>query len=60
MDIRNILLPTTNAGVGLQLVGVVAVGVVAMIWLRHNSDARLVAVGATLCALGLIGVRALH
>ncbi|CAN5897946.1 hypothetical protein BH23ACT5_BH23ACT5_16020 [soil metagenome] len=60
MALREILLPTTNGGVLIQTIGVLVVGGMAMVWLRHSADARLVAIGATLLGLGLIGIRALH
>ncbi len=57
---RDFLLPATDAGVLVQLGGVVILWLAAVIALRNQAEWRLVAIGAGLVALGLIGVRALH
>jgi hypothetical protein len=60
VTLRDLILPTTNAGVAMQLGVVLAAGVVGGIVWRRNRDARLFVFGATLFGLGLIGLRALH
>ena len=59
-NMRDLLLPATDAGVVAQLVGVVILWLAAVIALRNQAEWRLVAIGAGLIALALIGVRALH
>lgn len=54
------MLPTTDAGVAIQLALVGVMGLLGWLVLRRNRDARLFVFGATLFGLGLIGLRALH
>jgi hypothetical protein len=60
VTLRDLILPTTNAGVAFQLGMVLAAGVLGGVVWRRNRDARLFITGATLFGLGLIGLRALH
>lgn len=57
---RDLLLPATDAGVIAQLVIVVVLWVAAVSALRNQAEWRLVAIGAGLITLALIGIRALH
>lgn len=54
------LLPATDAGVFVQLIVVLVLGVVAIVATRGRREWRLVALGGTVVALGLMGLRALH
>ena len=54
------LLPTTDAGVGLQLGLWAAISVVAFVATRKNRDLRLLAIGLSILTLGLMGIRAIH
>lgn len=58
--IVDILLPSTDAGVAIQLV--VFIGLLALMLWRfwRNPDARLLTFGLGLVVLGLMGFRALH
>lgn len=56
----NLILPETDAGVLAQLV-VVLIAWGAVLWyFWSRRDSRLVAIGAGVLALGLMGLRALH
>jgi hypothetical protein len=57
---RDFLLPATDGGVVAQLVSVVVLWVITLWALRNRPDHRLLAAGAGLVLLALIGVRALH
>lgn len=56
----DLILPRTDAGVLAQVVAVVVIGAVAVVATRSRRDWRLVALGSTLFALALMGLRALH
>jgi hypothetical protein len=56
----DLLSPTTDTGVMAQLIVVLAVGGPATFGLRRHREARVLAMGATLLLLGLIGLRAIH
>ncbi len=58
--IRDLLLPETDAGVVVQaaLVAGFAIVVISAAW-RHP-ELRVLAVGVSLVAAGLLGLRALH
>ena len=57
---RSLLLPTTDAGVVLQ-VALVAVVTGLLVWrLRRDRDVTRLVVGVALLLLGAIAVRALH
>jgi len=56
----DILLPRTDGGVVTQLIALLAISGLAIWALRRRPPQRLVAIGLSLVALGLIGVRALH
>jgi len=58
--IVDILLPSTDAGVAIQLVGFIGL-LVLMLWrFWSNPEARLLTFGLGLVVLGLMGFRALH
>ena len=54
------LLPTTDAGVALQLGLWAAISVVALVATRKSRDLRLLAIGVSILTLGLMGIRAIH
>lgn len=56
----DLLLPATDGGVLAQMIVVVVAGVVAVVATRRHTEWRLVAMGGTIVALGLLGLRALH
>ncbi|MDH3190883.1 MAG: hypothetical protein OEM39_09660 [Acidimicrobiia bacterium] len=60
MTLRDLILPTTDAGVFAQVLLVIVSGACLTWEWRHNPDLRLVGIGTVLVASGLIGVRALH
>lgn len=60
MDVVDLLLPRTDAGVAVQVGLVIVAGSLGLYLSRHRPDARLLVVGATLALLALMGVRALH
>lgn len=57
---RDFLLPATDGGVIAQLAAVVALWAIALWALRNRPDARLLAAGAGLVVVALIGLRTLH
>ncbi len=58
---RDLLQPTTDAGNIAQLLLVVVLWAAAVTWTwRRSSEARLVAIGAGILAVGLLGLRAMH
>lgn len=58
---RDLLQPTTDAGNIAQLLLVVVLWAAAVTWTwRRGSEARLVAIGAGILAVGLLGLRAMH
>ena len=54
------LLPTTDAGVAIQFAVWAAASVGGLIATRKNKDVRLLVVGLSVLALGLLSVRAIH
>lgn len=54
------LLPATDGGVLAQVVAVVIIGTVAVVVTWRRREWRLLSVGATVLALALMGLRALH
>jgi hypothetical protein len=52
--------PTTDAGVVIQVVVTILVGVVLGVLLRKESSLVLLVVGVTLVILGWYGIRGLH
>jgi hypothetical protein len=58
--IVDLLLPTTDAGVLVQLIVVVTAGALGLVLTRRHPDWRLLVVGATLVALAFMGLRTLH
>ena len=58
--LNDVLLPTTDAGVGVQLVAITVVFAATVWTLRRRAEYRLLAVGMWLSAYGFVGLRALH
>jgi hypothetical protein len=58
--VTDLLQPTTDAGVALQLVLVLVGAAIALGRSWHRADLRLVVIGLTLLLLGLMGLRAVH
>lgn len=56
----DLLLPTTDRGVAVQAVVVLAILAGALLAARRHREWRLVVVGAALLAVGAFGLRALH
>ena len=54
------LLPTTDAGVALQLGLWATVTVVALAATRRSRDLRLLVIGLSILTVGLMGIRAIH
>lgn len=56
----DLLLPTTDAGVAVQLTVLVAAAAIALrlTWSQHSL--RLLVIGLSLTLLGLLGLRAAH
>lgn len=58
---RDLILPTTDAGVLAQLVLVLVLWSAALVWaVRRAPAARPLVVGSGLVTLGLLGLRAMH
>lgn len=53
-------LPTTDAGVAAQFLGLAAISAVALFLTRDLPDARLLVIGLSLLALGVMAIRAIH
>jgi hypothetical protein len=58
--VLDLLLPTTDGGVGIQLAVWAIISVGALFATRRNKDLRLLVIGLGVLALGLMGVRAIH
>jgi CHASE2 domain-containing sensor protein len=54
------LLPTTDAGVAVQFAVWATASVGGFIATRKNKDVRLLIIGLSILALGLLSVRAIH
>ncbi len=54
------LMPSTDAGVAVQFVGWAALSVGSLFATRRNRDLRLLAIGLSVLALGVMTVRAVH
>lgn len=57
---RNILLPSTDAGVLFQVATVTVVWVCLLVVVRRSAEARLLIGGIGMITLGWFGLRALH
>ena len=57
---RNFLLPSTDAGVFVQVVSVTVVWLCLLLILRRSAEARLLVGGIGMITLGWFGLRALH
>lgn len=60
MDIVDLLLPRTDAGVAIQGAIVIVAGGLGLYLTRDRPDGRLLVVGVLLVSLAFMGVRALH
>ncbi len=58
--VLDFFLPTTDAGVAAQFVGLAAISTVALYVTRNQPDARLLVIGLSLLALGVMAIRAIH
>ena len=56
----DLLLPSTDGGVAIQLAMWAAISAVALLTARRNKDLRLLVIGLSVLALGLMGIRAIH
>ncbi|MCL1587464.1 MAG: hypothetical protein M3092_03525 [Actinomycetia bacterium] len=56
----DLLLPTTDGGVGVQLAVWATVSVVGLIVTRTKRDLRLLVIGLSILTLGIMGIRAIH
>lgn len=54
------LLPSTDGGVALQFAIWLVLSTSALWFTRHNKDYRLLAVGLSTLAFGVMAVRAIH
>lgn len=57
---RNILLPSTDAGAIFQIVAVLVVWIGLLVVVRRSAEARLLVGGIGMITLGWFGLRALH
>ncbi len=57
---REVLLPRTDAGVGVQVVLVAVVGVTALVLTRRNRDLRTFVLGCVIFTYAFFGLRAVH
>ncbi|MFN2503828.1 MAG: hypothetical protein ABR540_06295 [Acidimicrobiales bacterium] len=57
---RNFLLPSTDAGVFVQVVAMLMVWVGLLVIVRGSAEARLLVGGIGMITLGWFGLRALH
>jgi hypothetical protein len=55
-----LILPTTDRGVALQVIAVLFATGVGLYLTRRDRDIRLLVTGGSLVVLGLMAVRALH
>jgi hypothetical protein len=56
----DLLLPSTDAGVLVQVVGWVVVSGLGLYLTRNNKDLRLLVVGISILVLALMALRAVH
>jgi hypothetical protein len=54
------LLPRTDAGALAQVIGVIAVTVIVALLVRRERSLVMLAVGAAMVLLGVMGLRTLH
>jgi hypothetical protein len=57
---RDLLLPTTDAGVAMQAVVVAVLFAALLVRVRHDRDLRLLVLGAAVFVAGLFMLRAAH
>ncbi|MEX2653563.1 MAG: hypothetical protein WD532_00880 [Acidimicrobiia bacterium] len=60
MNLIDFLLPTTDAGVAIQVVAILSISAIGLYLTRHHADARLLVTGATLLAVAFMALRTLH
>lgn len=58
--VLDFFLPTTDAGVAAQFAGLAAISTVALYLTRNQADTRLLVIGLSLLALGVMAIRAIH
>jgi hypothetical protein len=58
--VLDLLLPTTDGGVGVQLIIWATVSVIGLIATRTTKDLRLLVIGMSILTLGVMGLRAIH
>lgn len=57
---NEVLLPRTDAGALAQVIGVIAVTVIVVVLVRRERSLVLLATGAGMVLLGVMGLRTLH
>jgi hypothetical protein len=57
---NEMLLPRTDAGALAQVIGVIAVTVIVVVLVRRERSLVLLATGAGMVLLGVMGLRTLH
>jgi hypothetical protein len=57
---NEVLLPRTDAGALAQVIGVIAVTVIVVVLVRRERSLVLLATGAGMVLLGIMGLRTLH
>lgn len=60
MTVASWWFPTTDAGVAVQVVVTILLGVAVGVLVRHERSLVLLVIGVTLVLLGWYGIRALH
>jgi len=58
--VLDLLLPSTDGGVAVQLAVWATISVGAILVSMRNKDLRLLVIGLSVLALGLMGIRAIH
>ena len=56
----DLLLPSTDGGVAIQLAIWLVLTAVALWFTRNNNDFRLLAVGLSILTFGIMAIRAIH
>lgn len=57
---NELLLPRTDAGALAQAIGVIAVTIFVVVLVRRERSLVLLAIGASMVLLGVMGIRTLH
>jgi hypothetical protein len=58
--VLDLLLPTTDGGVGVQLIIWAVVSAIGLFATRSKKDLRLLVIGLSILTLGVMGIRAIH